>query len=380
MSWPRYIAKATSDRDREEILNDRFSIPGEFRPDHRDVAVLRLTSEHSDPQNQSKLELMTLDSSQASEFHALLKLEDVSQFVFFFQPNSFQRLDITKDEFQKYDDAMHPFEPLSRLLNSFGHTNFDNEFQHPKLASEGHKAAVTDFTDYFRNCGFYPDLKGRQTLLRYEEQMTEAQVVLSGLLNTVQEITRLFIESNSDPCKALLEDFHQAEAEIKLQLDRSVLLRQNLSSVIALFDQFMAYEMAWNMRDATNEAREESKSMRFLTVKVPACLDVTTGCNLPQERSMLDASAMKALTVISLIYLPTTIVANFFSTSFVQTSENGHMQVTSNAWILAAISAPLTAATIALWAAWVKFTQNTEREGDQNEDNSLYVSHETGHA
>ncbi|RDW56380.1 hypothetical protein BP5796_13202 [Coleophoma crateriformis] len=65
---------------------------------------------------------------------------------------------------------------------------------------------------------------------------------------------------------------------------------------------------------------------------------------------------MKILTIIILIYLPTTIVANFFSTQFIQKNDNGKMKVSDNAWLLAAIGLPMTVATIVVWALWVYFT------------------------
>lgn len=68
---------------------------------------------------------------------------------------------------------------------------------------------------------------------------------------------------------------------------------------------------------------------------------------------------MKVLTVITLVYLPTTIVANFFSTQFVQTTDAGHMFLTNNTWLLAAISVPLTIFTILLWWGWVYYTEVT---------------------
>jgi hypothetical protein len=93
------------------------------------------------------------------------------------------------------------------------------------------------------------------------------------------------------------------------------------------------------------------------------------------ERSTKDAAAVKILTVITLIYLPTTIVAvrtlrslsishtdarkNFFSTQFVETNDAGHMRLSNNAWLLAAIAIPLTVLTIALWGTWVYFTKVT---------------------
>jgi len=70
------------------------------------------------------------------------------------------------------------------------------------------------------------------------------------------------------------------------------------------------------------------------------------------ERSTKDAAAVKVLTIISLVYLPTTIVANFFSTQFIQTNQSGDMHVSANAWLLAAIAIPLTIITIAIWWLW----------------------------
>lgn len=75
------------------------------------------------------------------------------------------------------------------------------------------------------------------------------------------------------------------------------------------------------------------------------------------ERSTKDAAAVKILTVITLVYLPTTIVANFFSTQFIQTEDDGSMRLSSKSWLLAAISIPLTVFTIVLWWIWVYFTK-----------------------
>jgi len=104
----------------------------------------------------------------------------------------------------------------------------------------------------------------------------------------------------------------------------------------------LSYEEAVALKDLTRETQLESKSMHHLT-----------------ERSTKDAAAVKILTVITLVYLPTTIVANFFSTQFVQTNEAGHMKLSDNAWLLAAIAVPLTVVTVALWGTWVYFSKVT---------------------
>jgi hypothetical protein len=93
---------------------------------------------------------------------------------------------------------------------------------------------------------------------------------------------------------------------------------------------------------------------------------------------------MKILTIITLIYLPTTIVAvchihvtrkpqqlinneqNFFSTQFVQKGDNGQMQVATNVWLLAAISIPLTAFTLLLWWGCAFFTKVEDQPSEEH--------------
>lgn len=66
---------------------------------------------------------------------------------------------------------------------------------------------------------------------------------------------------------------------------------------------------------------------------------------------------MRILTIITMIYLPCTIVSNFFSTQFVNSkeSDSGKMtlEYTNNAWLFFAISVPLTLMTILIWYLWV---------------------------
>jgi hypothetical protein len=83
------------------------------------------------------------------------------------------------------------------------------------------------------------------------------------------------------------------------------------------------------------EARREAVAMRHLA-----------------EKSTLDAAAMKVLTVITLIYLPTTVVTNFFSTSFVLTDIDGNMRLARSTWIMFVIAVPLTLITLIIWMFW----------------------------
>ncbi len=93
------------------------------------------------------------------------------------------------------------------------------------------------------------------------------------------------------------------------------------------------------------------------------------------EKTTQDAAAVKVLTIITLIYLPATVVSvckaprqhtyylanvtkNFFSSQFVTTQSHDNtntVELTSNAWVFAAVSVPLTILTIVIWWAWIRF-------------------------
>jgi hypothetical protein len=91
------------------------------------------------------------------------------------------------------------------------------------------------------------------------------------------------------------------------------------------------------LRALAEEARREGKVMHALT-----------------EKATQDAAAVKVITVITMIYLPLTVVANFFSTQFVTqkpVGESHAIKVADNWWTLAAVGLPLKAVTFFMWWA-----------------------------
>lgn len=75
------------------------------------------------------------------------------------------------------------------------------------------------------------------------------------------------------------------------------------------------------------------------------------------EKNARDSSSMRILTIITMIYLPCTIVSNFYSTQFVTQIEVGggstKMGYAQNAWLFFAISIPLTVFTFLVWYSWI---------------------------
>jgi Mg2+ and Co2+ transporter CorA len=75
------------------------------------------------------------------------------------------------------------------------------------------------------------------------------------------------------------------------------------------------------------------------------------------EKNRRDSASMRVLTIITMIYLPCTIVSNFYSTQFVNQIEvdgrSTKMGYAQNAWVFFAISVPLTVFTFLVWYSWV---------------------------
>ncbi|TGO38123.1 hypothetical protein BHYA_0081g00190 [Botrytis hyacinthi] len=179
--------------------------------------------------------------------------------------------------------------------------------------------------------------ESRQELKVLEDFVLDLLMILRTKLETITGIRDQYKEYANEFGKQMepedrasryliLREFDEYVKDAESYLGYAKELKDRIQSTVTLLSDFLNHE--------------ENKSMHHLT-----------------ERSTKDAAAVKILTIITLVYLPTTIVANFFSTQFVQTTDSGHMTVTENSWILAAISVPLTAFTIILWWAWVYLTE-----------------------
>ncbi|TVY44398.1 hypothetical protein LSUB1_G002055, partial [Lachnellula subtilissima] len=215
------------------------------------------------------------------------------------------------------------------------------------------------------------NFEDRQDLKIIEDSIIDLDVILPTMLNTIKRIREQCEKCNEgvgddERCylEEILEELDEYVREAELLVQRANILKETARSTSQLISNLLSYEEAVALKDLTKESQAENTLMRGLA-----------------EKSTRDAAAVKILTVITLIYLPTTIVANFFSTQFVQTNDSGHMTLTSNAWLLAAIAVPLTIFTVMLWWTWVHFfTQVTaappspeplQRHGRQDSFRSL---------
>ncbi|KAH8590924.1 hypothetical protein B0O99DRAFT_633823 [Bisporella sp. PMI_857] len=203
---------------------------------------------------------------------------------------------------------------------------------------------------------FNINFEDRQNLKIIEDAIVDLQVVVSTMLKTVKGLYKhceksseelIVTHEEREKLGLIFEEFKHFVSDAEMYLERAAALKDKAASTARLLSDLLSYEEAVALKDLTKEtqllsqeSQLESKSMHQLT-----------------ERSTKDAAAVKILTIIMLIYLPFTLVANFFSTQFVATNDDGHMKLAENVWLLAAIAIPFTIFTLMLWAGWVHFTK-----------------------
>ncbi|KAJ9300347.1 hypothetical protein DTO271G3_2464 [Paecilomyces variotii] len=189
----------------------------------------------------------------------------------------------------------------------------------------------------------------RQHIHELEECTIDMKMILVNMSNNIIQVRdqcqKDCLDNSAErvqTCMYFLEEFNSYVREADMYVQRAEFLSEKVRSAAQMLSTLLDYEEAKALKDLGIASQRDGKFLSALTLK-----------------SALDASAVKVLTVISLVYLPTTVVANFFSTTFVNTNNDGKMHVSTDTWILAAISVPLTFLTVVLWWLFVHLSTIT---------------------
>ncbi|GFF79596.1 hypothetical protein IFM53868_02639 [Aspergillus udagawae] len=189
----------------------------------------------------------------------------------------------------------------------------------------------------------YVSAEDRQRLKQLDDYITDMLVILQTMVDSISRIGKACRrhcrtscnDTGSCLCSHTVEEFEEYAAEAQTSLNRAKVLRERVQSTEQLclhLSDLLAYEEAAALTQLAYASRIESEEM----VKLAA-------------QSARDAAAVKVLTIIGLVYLPTTIVSNFFSTEFVHLNDKGDLQISHQVWILVVVSAPLTVLTVITW-------------------------------
>ncbi|KAJ8110297.1 hypothetical protein OPT61_g6826 [Boeremia exigua] len=223
-------------------------------------------------------------------------------------------------------------------------------------------------------------VEDHQQLKEIEDDVADLIMCLDSSLDTLTSFTRMYEEfqrhrqgerpvSEAQRDKLTKTDtvvvaFKEKAQEVMYTRKKAESLLSKIQNTRKLVSSLLERQSAFNinqqigaLQSLERQGQQENKSMRQLT-----------------EKSSRDSSSMRILTIITMIYLPCTIVSNFFSTQFVnqiQLDTGGlTLQYAQNTWLFFAISIPLTAFTILVWFLWVSLSTVWEHRNSQLQSDS----------
>lgn len=200
-------------------------------------------------------------------------------------------------------------------------------------------------------------LEQRQILNQLQEQLLDVDLMLTSTMSSID----LFISklnttdgelANIHPITAAetgldhLQVAHRAKRLTSETLAQTRILAAKARNTTNLTENLLDLENGTELRDLAAAAKRENEVLVELSQKAAS-----------------DATTVKILTIATLVYLPATVVLNFFSTVLIRQTDNegsGYsLRLAADWWIFLVVSIPLTLFTLFLW----RFFVNGERNG-----------------
>lgn len=102
--------------------------------------------------------------------------------------------------------------------------------------------------------------------------------------------------------------------------------------------------------------------------------DTLTGLRIARD-TRRDSVSMKTIAWLTMVFLPATFVATFFSMGVFQfnpdSKKSGHLSVASEWWLYLAVTLPLTVVVLGLWNGWVWWKEKNSGDDVPWEKNVL---------
>jgi hypothetical protein len=203
------------------------------------------------------------------------------------------------------------------------------------------------------------DSNRRQHLVHLEQIVSTAVLVARATSDTVEALSHhhklMQVDcSGSTAADIVAAGLHEQSRILSLTILSLDTMRSKLQSSTTLLSSLLDQSSGHALETLGQESRKENVEMRALSERMHKLT----------EKATQDAAAVKVLTIMTLIYLPATVVSNFFSTSFVGTNSSPggavHISVLSDWWIFAVVSLPLTAVTLYIWWIWTRIKTHEE--------------------
>ena len=275
---------------------------------------------------------------------------------------------------QVSDRRFQPVEMVARLygvsLENWRHYLIDLVFEVERNVAQLCGASPTGHTPIrLEECG-----RG-QAMLRLEIKVTNAIVVVKA---TIADIEKLIKASYNFETTTDHEVISALRDQI-LELDRVALqlegLHTQLRGMSQLVSSLLSLANGFALQDLSHKTAKENEEMAKLTKTMYKLSEasakeneemskLTRSMHKLNQKTAEDSVTVRILTTLTLIYLPTTVVSNFFSTSFVGTTagKDGRTRITVSCdwWILLVASVGLTAVTLFLWRLWVMLQRRND--------------------
>ncbi|KAK5046957.1 hypothetical protein LTR84_007311 [Exophiala bonariae] len=193
-----------------------------------------------------------------------------------------------------------------------------------------------------------PGAEERQALLILERQVSTAKL---GIQSTKADVEFLQTQLQSydfggrKDASAWGRHFTGIVRNLNVNLMRVEEMYLRLESLTTLVSSFLDLNGSHALRVLSEESRYENETMRKLNQRMAELA----------EKNAEEAVTVTVLATLTMIYLPFTVVSNFFSTSFVGTvTSSNRIFVTQDCWILFVISVGLTFLTFYVWKTWTR--------------------------
>ncbi|EXJ59328.1 uncharacterized protein A1O5_12209 [Cladophialophora psammophila CBS 110553] len=195
-----------------------------------------------------------------------------------------------------------------------------------------------------------PEAEERQALLILEKRISTAKLAIKS---TKADVEFLQVQLQSHQSEApedkpnYLQTWRRRFAEIVRYLNVNLMrldeIYSRLQSLTKLLSSFLKLNSSYALQGLTQESKRESEAMRRLNVRMAELA----------EKNAEEAVTVTVLAILTMVYLPFTVVSNFFSTSFVGT-DSDRIYITRDSWVLFVISIPLTFLTVYAWRVWTQ--------------------------
>ena len=143
-----------------------------------------------------------------------------------------------------------------------------------------------------------------------------------------------------------------------------------MEMVISHLEDLSSNPSSANLRSATishfhyQKSSFQSTQLRLASLDKRIANVISLSFNLVTQRDSQvlkqDSNAMKAIAVLTLVFLPLTGIASLFSTPFFQVAES-HLWVSASIWIFWVITVCLTCSIVTIWVWWYRSMK--ERSG-----------------